>query len=185
MGRIRMQPRPFRQGALDSLCGVYAVINATRLAAWPGKRLTEDDCTKLFGLLTAELAAERRLHEVMTGGSAYPVVSRLLRSTAKWLRKQHALQLSYQRPFHSKPDIRGRRALGVLAAHLDHPQTSAIVYLAERWCDHWSVARSVSPSDWLLLFDSGRRQYARFRPFASGRTKTRIMYRDLFLIRAE
>ena len=182
-----MQPRPFRQGALDSLCGVYAVINATRLATWPGKRLTEHHCTELFQLLVAELTAERRLHQVMTEGSAYPVVSRLLRATAEWLRKQHKLQLSFQRPFHSKPDIRGRRALGVLAAHLDNPQTSAIVYLAEPWYDHWSVARGVSPSDLLLLFDSGRRQYARFRALPSGtrNMKRRIVYRDLFLIRTE
>ena len=27
--------RPFRQGELDALCGLYAILNAARWAAWP------------------------------------------------------------------------------------------------------------------------------------------------------
>ena len=119
MGPSHRRPRPFRQGSLDGLCGVYSVINATRLAAWPRKRLTETDCAELFAVLTSRLAADGCLHQVLTKGSAYPVVSRLLRATERWLATKHELRLSYKRPFHSTHHVSAVRALWKLGVHLN------------------------------------------------------------------
>ena len=41
----RRQLKPYRQGRLDGLCGVYALINALRLLC---PRLNEDDCERAF-----------------------------------------------------------------------------------------------------------------------------------------
>ncbi len=52
-------PKPFEQGDLDGLCGVYTVVNAVRLAAHPHRRLPAAECRGLFAALLAELAAGR------------------------------------------------------------------------------------------------------------------------------
>src|SRR3954470_7900897 len=44
--------RPYRQGRLDSLCGLYALINALRLLC---PRLDEDDCERAFRVLLRSL----------------------------------------------------------------------------------------------------------------------------------
>jgi hypothetical protein len=72
-------PKPFEQGNLDGLCGVYAVVNATRLAAHPHRRLRAADCYELFATLLAELADEGRLRGFVTHGLGPRVLARLLR----------------------------------------------------------------------------------------------------------
>ncbi len=42
--------RPYRQGRLDGLCGIYALINALRLLC---PKLDEDTCERAFcGIVT-------------------------------------------------------------------------------------------------------------------------------------
>jgi len=79
--------KPFEQGDLDGLCGVYAVINAVRLAAHPHHRLRVADCRGLFAALLAELADEGRLRGFVAAGLGPRVLVRLLRRAEQsWLR---------------------------------------------------------------------------------------------------
>jgi hypothetical protein len=175
-------PRPFQQGGLDSLCGLYAVINATRLAARPIRRLTANECSELFACLSSSLDADRRLLHILTVGSYYPTVSRLLRTASQWLESEHKLQLGYRRPFHQKPSVRTPTAFQRMADHLAAPQTSAIIGLSEPYA-HWSVARAVSPNGSVLLFDSSRRRYIRYCAYPNSRPlRQRLVHRELYLI---
>ena len=66
-------PKPFEQGDLDGLCGVYAVVNAVRLVALPHHRLPAAECRALFAALVpptgAGLAVKLRLvAELWAGG---------------------------------------------------------------------------------------------------------------------
>ena len=63
-------PRPFEQGDLDGLCGVYAVVNAVRHAAYPHRRLSAAESRGLFAALLAELADEGRLRGFVAAGLA-------------------------------------------------------------------------------------------------------------------
>lgn len=179
-----MKLRPYRQGALDSLCGVYAVVNATRLAAWPSKRLTSDACEELFGVLAATLDADRQLLDVLTEGSCYPVLSRLLRAADSWLGVEYDLQLRFRRPHHKTSSTAAVSALRQLAEHLVAPQTAAIVSIREPYGDHWSVARAVSKNRSVLLLDSGRRRFVRswFTRTKPNRTAPQLLHRHLYLI---
>jgi hypothetical protein len=147
-------PTPFEQGDLDGLCGVYAVVNATRLAAQPYRRLSAADGEDLFAALLKELAAAGRLRGFVTGGLGARTLARLLRRASRWLRKQHGLTLEISRPFRKANTPEPEDCRRVLAEHLARPGTAAIVGTAE----HWTVVRAVTPRR-LLLTDSNGRQH--------------------------
>ena len=73
--------KPYRQGRLDGLCGVYALINALRLLC---PRLNEDACERAFcALIRARARQAASPLAVISGG-----VSRrkLLRLIGSWQR---------------------------------------------------------------------------------------------------
>ena len=76
-------PRPFEQGDLDGLCGVYSVVNAARLAAHPHRRLSAPECRALFAALLTELADEGRLRGFVAHGLGTRVLARLLRRAGR------------------------------------------------------------------------------------------------------
>ena len=148
-------PKPLEQGNLDGLCGVYAVVNATRLAAHPHRRLSATDCYGLFAALLAELAGEGRLRGFVTSGLGGRVMARLLRRAGRWLRKRHGLALEVSRPFAKRDQPEPEKCLRVLAEHLARPGTAAIVGSDE----HWTVVRGVTPKRLLLADSNGRRYF--------------------------
>jgi hypothetical protein len=149
-------PKPFEQGDLDGLCGVYAVVNATRLAAHPHHRLRVADCRELFAALLTELADEGRLRGFVTHGLGPRILARLLRRAERWLRKHHGLALGVSRPFRKQDEPGPEECLRVLAEHLERPGTAAIVGSDE----HWTVIRAVTAKRLLLADSDGRRHFA-------------------------
>jgi hypothetical protein len=146
--------RPYRQGELDNLCGVYCVVNAVRLAARPHRRLRRSTSTALFAVLVRELDERHRLRKVLTSGMGPRLVARLLRGAGQWLEDEHGLRLQVKRSF-GKRDA-PEHCLERLATHLKEPGTAAIVATAE----HWTVAQAVGAKR-LWLFDSNGRVYYR------------------------
>jgi hypothetical protein len=149
-------PKPFEQGDLDGLCGVYAVVNAARLAAHPHRRLPAAECRGLFAALLAELAEEGRLRGFVAAGLGNRVLARLLRRAGQWLRKRHGLALEVRRPFAKRDQPGPEACLRALAEHLARPGTAAIVGSDE----HWTVVRAVTPKRLLLADSDGRRHFA-------------------------
>jgi hypothetical protein len=149
-------PRPFEQGDLDGLCGVYAVVNAVRLTAHPHRRLPTAECRELFAALLAELADEGRLRGFVAHGLGTRVLARLLRRAGRWLRKRHGLALEVRRPFAKRDEPGPEACLRALAEHLARPGTAAIVGSDE----HWTVVRAVTPKRLLLADSNGRRHFA-------------------------
>jgi hypothetical protein len=149
-------PKPFEQGDLDGLCGVYAVVNAVRLAAHPHRRLSAAECRGLFAALLAELADEGRLRGFVAAGLGNRVLARLLRRAGRWLRKRHGLALEVRRPFAKRDEPGPEKCLRVLAEHLARSGTAAIVGSDE----HWTVVRAVTPKRLLLADSNGRRHFA-------------------------
>lgn len=54
----------FYQGWLDSLCGVYSIINSDRII----NRTSEDGSQKLFNEIISYLSKKRKLKEILIGG---------------------------------------------------------------------------------------------------------------------
>jgi hypothetical protein len=66
--------RAFRQGDLDGLCGVYAVVNALRYLFG----LKEDHCRALFAALIKALHRSRRPHHPILWGMSFATLKRLI-----------------------------------------------------------------------------------------------------------
>lgn len=178
-----MAVRPFRQGRLDSMCGIYAVINATRIASLPILRLTADDCQDLFSQLVEELELAGRLLEVVTEGSTSGIIAKMLRSAATWLAGNFGTELVYRRPFKNGARPSKVHAFRRLATHLVEPRAVAIVALKGN-PGHWTVARAVTHTGSLVLFDSGRRTLVSPVPSQNSKLELRLSHRDFFLIRS-
>lgn len=140
--------KPFAQGHLDSLCGLYAVMNAMRvlLDYRPGRIPNR----VLFGEIIRIAARMVPLREALTRGiepeALWRITLSLLRSTAR-------NRLIADRPFEDmatpKPTALGR----AITAGTKHEGTVWIVGLAGPW-PHWSVVRSLSARGF-AFHDSG------------------------------
>ncbi len=72
----RRQLKPYRQGRLDGLCGVYALINALRLLC---PKLDEDDCERAFcALIQARAQHAASALTVIHGGLSRRELLRLI-----------------------------------------------------------------------------------------------------------
>ena len=69
--------KPFRQGDLDGLCGLYAVVNAVRLVVHPYRVLRRQEARQLFECGLATLSHHRTLRWSITNGITHRVSARL------------------------------------------------------------------------------------------------------------
>ena len=156
-GRRQRARRPYRQGDLDGLCGVYSVINALR-AVCP--ELTTELSSRLFKQLMRCLRgrAKEPLDVVSTGLGrqtlgrllkvAMAFVARRLRVTVKARRLPKPVRTTY------RLDRLWRELTEVLS-----PTSVAIIGLAGR-TSHWTVATRIGPKH-LFLLDSGNMKRVR------------------------
>lgn len=70
--------RPYRQGDIDALCGLYAIINAVQLAVYP-RRLRGRERHALFARGLEELERRDMLHTTLTSGMHFKLWHRLCR----------------------------------------------------------------------------------------------------------
>lgn len=162
MGRRLM---PFRQGALDALCGLYSVVNAIQFAMYTlrhsarslaHQKLDEHDAEVLFGRLIEQLVRRRRDSRIVVDGVDRAQMSVLLRTADEWLREHRSVRLSFKRPL-KRQRARKSAVLREIARHLGDPGTAAIIAGNAPW-RHWSVATKVTPAC-LILFDSEGDRY--------------------------
>jgi hypothetical protein len=151
--------RPFRQGQLDSLCGVYSVVNAVRLVMQQHQRMTNAQSGALFATLIADLAAKDLLEAVVANGAGLGGVARCVRHARMWLREEYGVELAVERPFTGQRRNWPTPPLTILRDHLQEPGRAAIV------CTffHWTVAHAVSRST-LRIFDSSGGSALRVTP---------------------
>ena len=167
--------RPYRQGELDALCALYAVVNAVRLLAQPHQRMSRAACVELFASLVGSLAARGRLQRVLTEGSGCKIVARALTQADRWLGKQYDLGLRSHRPFRRRKDHDRTDAARILAEHLAQPGQAAIVATPE----HWTVATAMIGRR-LQLFDSSGRSF--MRSTSQGEVIERLWLKATFLL---
>lgn len=145
----RQTLRPHRQGELDSLCGIYAIINALRWAAGP-EVITARITTGLFRFLTDQAIREQGNLGLCSRGIGLLHQRQLIKRTIVHLAREHRLRFAY--------DLKPTESL----ASLGDPSVSSAIPIADHeaillnlsyteW--HWSVLQAVA-GDKLKLFDS-------------------------------
>lgn len=177
---LRAPPLPYRQGDLDGLCGIYAVINAVRLLH---PALDTDAAYALFHKLARTL--DRTLDDPMrcvSDGIGRAELEDLLITAREQLARHHrigikveALVLWRKRP--TLDDL-----WEALRDKLDGPQVAILELSGVK--EHWTVGYAASETT-LRLFDSGeRRLLARSRcTLQRTTTRHRLHVKGVMLVR--
>ena len=145
----RRQLKPYRQGHLDGLCGVYALINALRLLC---PRLDEDACERTFcALIQARARHAACPLNVIHGGLSRRELLRLIGIWQRFATRKFGVTVTVSRLTVPEPSLRG--LWRGLCRALDGTSV-AIVGLdgVER---HWTVAHAATPRTLRVTDSSG------------------------------
>src|SRR3954467_5422204 len=173
--------KPYRQGRLDGLCGVYTLINALRLLC---PRLDEDACEAVFcALIKARTRQAASPLAVISPGLSRRALVQLLDPWRRFVRKELGIRLTVKRlKMSEEPSLRGiwrslYRALdgkSVAISGLDG---------IER---HWTVAYAATERTLRLVDSCGLRMLFRAQ-CTGGHTSLRYQLRpsDVLVVRRE
>jgi hypothetical protein len=170
--------KPYRQGALDGLCGVHAIINALHALA-PG--ITEKDAQKLFRVLLKEIARKGAFKVIWRGMDGTLFRHLLVLALARIATKQ-GLSIKVARPFASEPVHLGDVADRLRQA-LNGRCVAVTIIHTETW--HWTVIKRATGKS-LFLFDSAGLNSIRIDNCAvqKGEKRYRINARELLFLSA-
>lgn len=137
----RLRLPPLRQGELDRLCGLYAVVNGPRLLL--GLLPTRMPARPLFGEVVRLARAEVDLEAVLTRGIEARELWRVVKATVRSISDNRGVGIVADRPFasRSRPNVDDLRR--EIAA--DIRDTRAVYLVSLRGdSDHWTVVRRVT-----------------------------------------
>ncbi|WP_210249377.1 hypothetical protein [Brucella tritici] len=145
--------RPYLQGNLDSLCGIYALINGIRWA------LRNDPVSakgqhweELFRKLTDHAIKNRgHLELVSEGLSLYGMIA-LTHVARDHMRDYHDIELLFRRPFALGRPTESDQTLHTIEAHLASANT-AVLAAVYGTLNHWCVVKQFDEHR-AYLFDS-------------------------------
>ena len=148
--------RAFRQGDLDGLCGVYAVVNALRYLF----QLKEDHCRALFATLIKALhRSRRRPHHPILWGMSFSTLKRLIEAAQTCKVLDHA-QTFQARPLRLSRDQRNLPRLWSGLRQELTPTCVAVIGISGA-ADHWVVVHRVTTKTLWVLDSSGRTRIRR------------------------
>jgi len=137
--------KPYQQGKLDNLCGIYAIVNAIRWGNLksPRVRFSFDECEALVQEMISCLEGQDRLYSTLKEGLMIPDMSFLLKATTKWLLENKDIAQVTDKPFHSASDLPMSSLTDKVNSHLSTPKSSAILVTTGD-LDHWTVPIKVN-----------------------------------------
>ena len=135
---------PYRQGELDGLCGVYAVVNVVHYLCGP---LTQLQARRLFEELLEYLEANRPLTTRIHEGTLPLEIGRMFTHVV-----MPRYPIARSKPFHCRKNLSLETFWGALEAFLE-PSGRIVLSNVNGVYDHWTLIRAASPRA-LLTFDS-------------------------------
>lgn len=153
--RAQRELRPLEQGHLDGLCGLYAIINAVRVAVYPELTLSTRVSKRLFECGLIILGRKKRLRHTIVNGIDHAlwlvmcrvVIAEAERLTAYRLVVSHLF--NHERSWHTRNVIHG------IAASVRRNQP--VIICLEGRLDHWSVVTQCTPTRFNLFDSAGYR----------------------------
>ena len=178
-----MAPRrlkPYRQGRLDGLCGIYALINTLRLLC---PRLNEDACEAAFcALIRARTRQTASPLAVISHGLSRRELLQLLGPWRRFVRKKLGIKLTVKRLKVSDPTLGGmwRGLCRVLDSK------SGVIIGLDGIERHWTVAYAATERTLRLVDSCGLRVILRAQ-CTVGRTSLRYQLRrsEVLVVRRE
>ncbi|WOK37290.1 hypothetical protein [Sphingomonas sp. C3-2] len=142
---------PLAQGKLDGLCGLYAIINALRLTAWPHKVLTYTDSKALFSFGTKFLHRRRQLKHVIRDGMPASLWRELADAVAAEAEPRAGIALAVL-PYDAEPNSTDTTQLFDFIHSMLMAQRPVLIELGNCY-RHYTVIAGISAAR-LELFDS-------------------------------
>ena len=165
LARAKRELQPLEQGDLDSLCGLYAIINAVRLVVYPDHILTPGILGCLFERGLSTLSHKRKLKQTVTHGI----------DNALWLLMCQAViakaETLVERRIAIRPLVdedrrwRTRDVVGSIKRAVNHDRP--VLICLEGRLDHCSVVVGSSTTR-LYLFDSAGSRWISIASLAAG-----------------
>ena len=172
--------KPYRQGRLDGLCGVYTLINALRLLC---PRLDEDACERVFcALIRARARQAASPLAVISGGLSRRELLRLIGFWQRFAAREFGITLTVDRL--KVPELSLHSVWRGLRRALDG-RSVAIVGLdgAER---HWTVVHAATERTLRVADSSGLRAIFRSQCTAkSSSLRYRLRPSEVLVVRRE
>jgi hypothetical protein len=137
-----------QQGDMDSLCGLYSIVNAI-YALFP--KMKERELVKLFNHLIHHLATDRRdAIDILLDGMSLTLLRALVRVASKQ-------QERYSRHVELSPARFSSRSVKTFISQLrTHIDDGAIaIVLLSRGGTHWTVVREITNRKLMLLDSNG------------------------------
>jgi hypothetical protein len=135
---------PFQQGGLDSLCGLYSIINAERII----NRSSDDETQHLFDDLVHFLSRRGLLSKVLVGGIIHVQMLLIL---DKVIGKQRIS--SVEIPWRGVPNPDLTTFWVSMESFLDGTPGRSIILGLQGYHDHWTVIEAITDKT-ILLYDS-------------------------------
>lgn len=135
---------PFQQGGLDSLCGLYSIVNAERFI----NRSVDDETQKLFDDLIHYLARRKLLSKFLIGGILHKEMLVILK---KVVGKRRIANVRI--PWRGVPNPDLTTFWKSMQSFLDNTPGRAIILGLQGYHDHWTVIEKITNRS-ILLYDS-------------------------------
>lgn len=135
---------PFQQGGLDSLCGLYSVINAERFI----NHSSDDDTQQLFNDLIYYLSRRRLLSKILIEGIIHTEMLVILK---KVIGKKRISNVEIPWRGFLNPDLTA--FWRSMQQFLDGTPERSIILGLQGYHDHWTVIESITRRS-ILLYDS-------------------------------
>lgn len=135
---------PFQQGGLDSLCGLYSIVNAERFI----NRSTNDESQQLFDDLIHYLSRRGLLGKFLIGGILHPQMIMIL---DKVVGKKRIANVEIHWRGVPNPDL--TTFWKSMQAFLDGTPGRSIILGLQGYHDHWTVIEKITSRS-ILLYDS-------------------------------
>lgn len=149
--------KPYKQGDLDNLCGLYAALNAIRLVAAPTRPLNRMEAEHLFQSGIDYLDRKRALADVVRHGMEYRRQHAVMRHMARSASGITGVSVAVEQAFPKGWALTGTQAkkhAQIMSGIADRISFgSALILELRRTWRHYTVISGISPSR-VLLFDS-------------------------------
>ncbi len=161
--------KPYEQGDLDNLCGLYASLNAISLVAAPIHPLSRKDAEQVFRAGLGYLERRRGLADTLREGMEYRRQHAITRHMARSASTITGASITVE-PVFSKGRVRAgtntqtrQQFMSAIKERLD--QGSALIFELRKTWHHYTVIAGLSPSR-VLLFDSDGLRWIKRRAVA-------------------
>ncbi len=135
---------PFQQGGLDSLCGLYSIINAERFI----NHSSDEETQQIFDDLVNFLARRKLLSKLLIGGIIH---TEMLMILDKVVGKQRIANVYV--PWRGVPNPDLTTFWKSIQFFLDGTPRRAIILGLDGYHDHWTVIESITNRT-IILYDS-------------------------------